>query len=194
MMSINMNIKTILGYFLIFFALLFMIVIALPQFYSNSSSGRINKNVVLEFDFLKEEKAPVVMLFFGYVGCGDICIPAMNELSTIYEQLDKSTTKVYFVNVFDETNKEHPLEYAKAYNSEFMGIYLDKLGIKKVSEKLTLAIIKISQQEISHTGHLYILEKDELSSKYYLKYIYTTRPFDEKSIVKDINILIGNKA
>jgi len=188
-----MNIKTILGYFLIFFALLFMIVIALPQFYSGNSSGRINKNISLEFDFLKEENTPVVMLFFGYVGCGDICIPAMNELSTIFEQLDKRTTKVYFVNVFDETKEALPLEYAKAYNSEFKGIYLDKFGIKKVAEKLTLAIVKISPQEISHTGHLYILKKDELSSKYYLKYIYTTRPFDEKAIVKDINILINHK-
>jgi len=189
-----MTIKTILGYFLIFFALLFMVVIALPQFYSNSSSGRINKDVVLDFGFLKEEQAPVVMLFFGYVGCGDICIPAMSELSTIYEQLDKSRTKVYFVNVFDETKKELPLEYAKAYNSEFTGIYLDKSAIKKVSEKLTLAIVKISQHEISHTGHLYILKKDELNTKYYMKYIYTTRPFDEKSIVKDISLLIENKA
>ncbi|NQY94284.1 MAG: hypothetical protein HRT43_08985, partial [Campylobacteraceae bacterium] len=82
--------KTVFGYFLILFAMVFMVIIALPQFYSNSSSGRINKDVILEFDFLKEEKVPVVMLFFGYVGCGDICIPAMSELSTIYEELDKS--------------------------------------------------------------------------------------------------------
>jgi len=189
-----MNIKTILGYFLIFFALLFMVVIALPQFYSNNSSGRINKDVALDFDFLAEEKAPVVVLFFGFVGCGDICIPAMNELNKIYKQLDKSKTKVYFINIFDETNKALPSKYAKAYNKQFQGIYLDKDGIKKVSKKLTLAIVKISQQEISHTGHLYILKKDEISDKYNLRYIYTTRPFDEKSIVNDINILIGNKA
>jgi len=185
--------KTVFGYLLICFALLFMAIIALPQFYSNSSSGRINKDVALNFDFLEEEKASVVMLFFGYVGCGDICVPAMNELSNIYEELDKSKTKVYFVNIFDETNKDLPTKYAKAYHAGFKGIYLDKIGIKKVSQKLTLAIVKISQQEISHTGHLYILKKDKLSTKYYLKYIYTTRPFDEKSIVKDVNILTENK-
>ena len=76
--------KIVYGYLLIIFSLLFMIIIAFPQFYSTNSSGRIDKSIPLKFNFLEQESSPVVLLFFGYVGCGDICPPAMQELNNIY--------------------------------------------------------------------------------------------------------------
>ena len=185
--------KDLFGYFLIVFSILFIVIIAFPQFYANNSSGRINKDVPLEFDFLKQEKSPIVLLFFGYVGCEDICSPSLHELSRIYEQLNKNKIKVYFVNVLDTANQKLLQPYIKGFNKDFKGIYLDKLGLRKVANKLNLALVKISDKEISHTGHLYVLQKDLLMEKYNLKYIYTTRPFDEKSIVNDIVVLLQNR-
>ena len=185
--------KTILGYLLIIFSLFFIIIIAFPQFYSNNSSGRINKDIPLEFDFLKEEKSSIVLLFFGYVGCGDICPHSLRELSKIYEQLNKDKIKVYFVNVLDTANQNLLKPYTKRFHKDFKGIYLDKLSLRKVASKLNLALVKINDKEIGHTGHLYVLVKNMMIEKYQLKYIYTTRPFDEKSIVNDINALMQSR-
>lgn len=186
--------KTIFGYFLIVFSFSIIIMIGFPQIYSSNSPGRINKEISLDFDFLKEEKSPVVLLFFGYVGCSNICAPAMTELSRIYEQLNKTKTKVYFINVLDATSKELPNVYAKNYHKDFKGIYLDVLGLQKIADKLNLSIIKIDNTEVSHSGYLYVLEKDLVSKKYNLQYIYTTRPFDEKSIIFDVNSLMEKKS
>ncbi len=185
--------KTIFGYFLIIFSFSLIIMIGFPQLYSTKSPGRVDKKMQLDFDFLKGEKSPTVLLFFGYVNCGDICPPAMIELGKIYEKLNKNRTKVYFVNVLDTTNKELPQSYAKGYHKDFKGIYLDIPAIKKITKKLDLALIKISDQVISHSGYLYVLQKDLVSKKYILKYIYTTRPFDEKSIITDVNLLTQTK-
>jgi len=185
--------KTFFGYALIVFSLLFMIIIAFPQFYSLNTSGRIDKNLSLEFDFLKDEKASVVLLFFGYVGCGDICVPAMNELSSIYKQVDKNKVNVYFINILNTTNKDTPHIYAKEFHVDFKGIYLNSTGIEKVARKLNLALVKVNDKEMGHTGHLFVLNSN--NKKHTLQYIYTTRPFDENSIVRDINKLIqeGNE-
>jgi len=180
--------KTFFGYALILFSLLFMIVIAFPQFYSMNASGRIDKNISLKFDFLEDENSSVVLLFFGYVGCGDICVPAMNELSRIYKQLDKNKVKVYFINILNTTNKDAPHVYAKEFHDYFKGIYLDNIEIGKIAKKLNLALVKVNDKEMGHTGHLFVLNSN--NKKHTLEYIYTTRPFAENSIVKDINKLI----
>lgn len=185
--------KTIFGYLLIIFSLLFMTIIAFPQFYAINSSGRIDKKLPLNFDFLKQENSPVILLFFGYVGCGDICPPALNELSKIYEQLDKSKVKVYFINILNTTSKDAPRSYAKGYHKDFKGIYLDSFGIKKVATKLNLSIVKVNDNEVGHSGHLFVLNRNYNNKEYTLNYIYTTRPFDEKSIVKDIEFLLKNR-
>jgi len=186
--------KIVYGYLLIIFSLLFMIIIAFPQFYSTNSSGRIDKSIPLKFNFLEQESSPVVLLFFGYVGCGDICPPSMQELNNIYKQLDRTKVKVYFINILNTTNQDAPSSYVKGFNKDFIGIYLDDIGIKRVSIKLNLAIVKVNESEVGHSGHLYVLERDHNDKDYSLNYIYTTRPFAEKSIAKDINTLLQNRA
>ncbi|PHQ64642.1 MAG: hypothetical protein COB99_08645 [Sulfurimonas sp.] len=183
--------KTVFGYLLIIFSIFFMIALAFPQFYSNNDSGRIDKNTPLKLDFLKQEESPVVLLFFGYVGCDNICPPAMREINDIYEQLDKTNVKVYFINLLDTINKDAPNYYAKEFNKDFKGIYLDNLSMKKIINKFSLSITKVNNNEINHSGYLYVLKKD--NKEYTLNYIYTTKPFNEESIIKDISILLQNR-
>ena len=142
--------KNLFGYILIAIALCLPILIAFPQFYSNDSSGRINKEIQLNFEFLNKEKSPTVMLFFGYVGCGDICSPALTEVGRIYNRVDKDKTNVYFLNVLDTTRKDTPQSYAKGFHKDFKGVYLDSEGINNVAAELNLSIIKVNDQEHEH--------------------------------------------
>ncbi len=183
--------KKLFGYFLILFSLSVIVMIGFPQFYSNNSAGRIDKEVPLNLDFLKNETAPIVLLYFGYVGCKTICTPSMSELSRIYDQIDKSKTKVYFGNLLDIYDKELPQLFAQHFHKDFRGVYLNKKEIQKIANQLRISFTTYVTDvgELDHSGYLYLLEKSKSDKNYRQKYIYTTRPFDEKTIVNDINKL-----
>ncbi len=183
--------KKIFGYFLILFSLLVIVMIGFPQFYSNNSAGRIDKETSLDLNFLKNETSPIVLLYFGYVGCKTICTPSMSELGKIYNQLDHAKTKVYFGNLLDIYDKELPQLFAQHFHKDFRGVFLDKQEIQEIANQLriTFTTSMTDSGELDHSGYLYVLEKGVYDKNYRQKYIYTTRPFDEKTIVSDINDL-----
>ena len=183
--------KKIFGYFLILFSLIFIVLIGFPQFYASNSSGRIDKEVYLDINFLKHETSQVVLLYFGYVGCKTICTPSMTELNEIYSQLNRSKVKVYFINLLDSSDKELPQLFAQYFNENFIGMYLDKKEIQELVNqmRITTTTSLSDSEELNHSGHLYVLVKDDKNSNYKQKYIYTTRPFDKSIIIEDINNL-----
>ena len=183
--------KKLFGYFLILFSLSVIIMIGFPQFYSNNSAGRVDKEVTLDLNFLKNETSPIILLYFGYVGCKTICTPSLNELSRIYNQLNKKRTKVYFGNLLDIYDEELPQLFAEYFHKDFKGIYLNKKEIQNIANQLRINFTTslTDAEELDHSGYLYILEKDPNDKNYRQKYIYTTRPFDEKTIINDINKL-----
>jgi len=71
---------------IIFSILLFILVIAIPLIqsvlFSQSTieNGRIEINETIEVPFLKGNEKKSIILFFGYVGCTDVCIPLLNQL------------------------------------------------------------------------------------------------------------------
>ena len=181
--------KKIFGYFLILFSLAFIVLIGFPQFYSNNSSGRIDKEITLDIDFLKNETSPVVLMYFGYVGCETICTPSMTEIDRVYSELNTSKVKVYFVNLLESHDPELPELFAQHFNKDFIGVHLTKQKLQELSSQIRLATTTslLDTQELNHAGYLYVLVKED--GAYVQKYIYTTRPFEESIIVDDIRQL-----
>jgi len=186
--------KKVFGYFLILFSLFSILIIGVPQFYSSNNSGRIDKEIDLKLNFLKNEKAEVVILYFGYVGCDTICVPSLSELDEIYKEIDKTKTSVYFINLLDIIEKDLPNLFASHFNKDFKGVYLDKSELLKVTKMLNVVYTKsfTNSYELNHAGYLYILQKDKENKSYKQKYIYTTRPFAKTIIVEDIKKLLNN--
>ena len=187
--------KKIFGYFLIVFSFSLIILIGFPQVYSNNAAGRIDKTVKVESEFLKDEDAEVVLLYFGYVGCKNICTPAMNEISTIYKQLQSKNVKVYFLSLLDvEVNTVR--EYAMYFNKDFKGLKLPHKELEALKAKLRVQTTSSfsDANEINHAGHLYVLERDKKNNLYEQKYIYTTRPLNTKVIIEDIKVFLISKS
>lgn len=182
--------KKFFGYFLIFLSLMMVGIIGLPQIYSSTSSGKIDKNEVIQFDFLKEEKADIVLIYCGYVGCDTICVPSLTELSSMYKSLDHTKIKVYFLNLLKIIDPDLPNLFATSFDKTFKGIYLNDKQLQRVTKQLNLVYTRslTDKYELNHSGYLYVLVKDK--DRYRLKYIYTTRPFNQKLIIKDLNNLL----
>ena len=184
--------KRLFGYFLIVFSLLVIVLIGFPQIYSSNSSGRIDKEIDVDFKYLKDETSDIVLLYFGYVGCDTICVPSMTEINEIYNKINNKNVKVYFINLLDNLDQNLPQLFAEHFNENFKGIYLDKKELLKVTSQLNVVFSKslVDKYELNHAGYLYILQKDDTNNGYKQKYIYTTRPFKQNIIVEDINKLL----
>ena len=167
-------------------------MIGLPQLYTIDSSGKIEKEIDLDIDFLKDETSKVILLYFGYVGCESICTPSMTELNRIYSKLNSNSVSVYFVNLLDSSDKELPQLFAQHFNEKFIGVYLSKKEIQELIKQIrvTTTVSMADTGELNHSGHLYVLLKNSKNIGYKQKYIYTTRPFKESAIVNDINDLL----
>ena len=184
--------KRLFGYFLIGFSLLVIVLIGFPQIYSSNSSGRIDKEIDIDFKYLKDETSDIVLLYFGYVGCDTICVPSMTEINEIYNKINNKNVKVYFINLLVNLDQNLPQLFAEHFNENFKGIYLDKKELLKVTSQLNVVFSKslVDKYELNHAGYLYILQKDDTNNGYKQKYIYTTRPFKQNIIVEDINKLL----
>jgi len=169
-----------------------MLLISFPQIFSQQETGRITKVIDADVDFLKDETANIVLLYFGYVGCGTVCLPALSEINTIYSQTTQNKdVSVYFVNLLTNIDAQSVKIFASQFNKDFQGIHLKEKDLKKITSKFNVVYTQspIDDYEVNHAGFLYLLEKDVLNNKYKQKYIYTTRPYAVKNIIKDINIL-----
>ncbi len=139
---------------------------------------KINKEVKSTlFDKYNEKN---LLLFFGYVGCADICTPRLSELSSIYKNLKQSDiqTKVLFINIIELSDHELPDLFAKSFHEEFDGIYLEKQELEDLKREFDVYSTHAlgNPEEINHTAFLYLLKR--VGSKYFLNKIYTNTPFN----------------
>ena len=179
--------QLILGSLLILITFSSLFIITLPSVYSKNKAGKIEKEIIADFDFLKNEEKNYVLLYFGFVGCTTICPPALNEISQIYKKLDKTKFSFYFVNLQEDTPPENVELFAKVFHPNFKGVYLDKENITKTISKLNVKYTKalFDKNDIEHSGFLYFLEKE--NNLFVQKYIYTTKPFAIDLIAEDLN-------
>jgi len=183
--------KKFFGFVNIIILLVTIFSTALPIFYSNDKVGKINKEVQdIDYAFLKDETKEYVLLFFGYVGCNEICAPSLNEISQIYNKLDKKKFSFYFMNLQPNTIKEGVDLYAKVFNEDFKGIYLNHKELVDITTKLQVKYLPSKGNDIDHSGFLYLLEQGT-NNLYTQKFMYTARPFDIEYISNDLNNIQG---
>lgn len=183
--------KKLFGIFLIIFSSLFIFVIGFLNQFLGNSSGKVelNKKISLnEINFLKNSKN-FSLVYFGYVGCDTICMPSLIELNKLKILLDKSNLSdidIYFVNIQPTLDKDIVDTFAKSFNNNFMGIYLNNEELKKISYVFNLKYsnVLLNNYEVEHTGYLYLVKKSE--SSFILLNMYTNRPFDIENISKDL--------
>ena len=160
---------------------IFIIILFSPfisSYVSKQEYVEINREIKSEvFNKYDSEN---ILIFFGYVGCIDICTPRLNEVSIIYEDLKKLNidVKVLFVNLTKQNDPELVDLFAKSFNENFEGIYLEKSELNSLKKEFRVySALKLgSSYEVDHTAFLYLIKK--VNSKYYLNKIYIKVPFN----------------
>lgn len=142
---------------------------------------------------LEEFKGKVVVVFFGYTQCPDVCPATLAELAQVKQQLGADGAKVQGVFVTVDPQRDTP-EVVKAYVANFGA---DFVGLRAPDEAQTKAVAQAfkvfyarnkgpteSSYTIDHTAGSYIFDRD---GRVRLFSRYGAKPED---LVHDLKLLL----
>ncbi|MBI5950908.1 MAG: SCO family protein [Chloroflexi bacterium] len=141
---------------------------------------------------LSEQKGKIVLLFFGYTACPDVCPTTLAELRLVMEELGDKTGQVQVVFVSVDPERDTPekiQEYVEHFNPNFIGlsgnpdklqIIWDNYGVfrERVESESAFGYI------INHTARTYLIDQN---GNLRLSYGFQT-PVED--MVYDIEILL----
>lgn len=175
------------------YILLVLFVFAVPLFqsllFSSNSNGAIVINKEVSIDFIQSDKKNI-LLYFGYVGCADVCTPFLQKLSDLYESDEfkvlKDDTDIFFLNLTPSIEPEQADQFAKYFHKSFKGIYLSRREVLSLDRSFELFFSDDLQEstELNHTDYLYLIRNN--SEAKVLQSIYFTHPLSEKKLINDM--------
>ncbi|MCW8837186.1 MAG: SCO family protein [Thiovulaceae bacterium] len=170
-----------------------LLVIILPTIFTkNISRIKLNKSIDLEL-ILNDEK-DIKIIFFGYSSCSDICSHRLEMLGKFYSTLDEKIKKrvgVEFLDISSPSDMTLPNRFAKYFNNEFKGIYLDKKVMRNYTKEFNVYFAQslLDKSEYNHTTNIYLVKKN--NNLKLLKYIYNSYPYDFEQMNLDIVSLLN---
>ena len=115
---------------------------------------------------LADFKGKVVVMFFGYTHCPDVCPTTLSEVAQALNMLGESASKVQvlFVTVDPERDTQKLLaQYVPAFNPDFLGLYGDEAATSKVAKDFRVFYQKHASKngqsyDVDHTAGTYVFD------------------------------------
>jgi protein SCO1/2 len=132
-----------------------------------------------------------MLVFYGYVGCTDVCTPVLENLARFYQSKEftpyKSMIDLVFVNLLSEVSQEQPDQFAKGFNPQFIGVHLSPKELQSLDKELSVYFAKQKGEvfELDHSDFVYLIHRKSDKSLSLVN-IYMTHPFDGAFVVRDL--------
>jgi protein SCO1/2 len=115
---------------------------------------------------LADFRGKVVVMFFGYTHCPDVCPTTLAELKVVKEQLgeDGKRLQVLFVTLDPERDTRELLHnYSRAFDANFVGLYGDAAATAKVAKEFKVFYQKApgktsDSYTVDHTAGSYVFD------------------------------------
>ena len=142
---------------------------------------------------LSEQRGKVLLFFFGYTQCPDVCPTTLSIWRKVHEALgeDAGQVRFVFITVDPERDTAERLGlHVNAFNPDFVGLTGSKAELEAVYEVFDVYFEKDEQSGsaagylISHTATTFVVDQE---GKYRLRESYGTEVED---IVHDIRQLL----
>ncbi|MFA9216608.1 MAG: SCO family protein [Sphingomonadaceae bacterium] len=116
---------------------------------------------------LADFKGKLVVMFFGYTQCPDVCPTTMAEMSAVMQQLGPQAeqVQVLFVTVDPERDTQQLLaQYVPAFDKRFLGLYGTLPQTEKVAKEFKVFYDKEpgkteGSYTMDHTAASYVFDK-----------------------------------
>jgi protein SCO1 len=115
---------------------------------------------------LADFRGELVVMFFGYARCPDVCPTTLAELKAAKDQLgeDGKRVQVLFVTVDPERDTREVLAaYATAFDPGFLGLYGDAAATARVAKEFKVFYQKVpgktpGSYTVDHTSGSYVFD------------------------------------
>ena len=156
-----------------FFSLILAIITIVPlQVFAMPDVKEALSNV--EFTGINDEntkinayEGKIILLFFGYTHCPDICPTTLLDISRSLKELGKDADKVQavFVSVdYKRDTLEHLETYVKFFDNRILGLTSDKKNLDQITQdfKTQYALLDATSENylVEHSSNLYVLDQD----------------------------------
>ena len=116
---------------------------------------------------LEDFRGKIVVMFFGYTQCPDVCPTTMAEMATVLKELGPSAdeVQVLFVTVDPERDTQELLShYVPAFDKRFIGLYGDTAATAKVAKEFKVFYAKApgadaNSYTVDHTAGSFVFDK-----------------------------------
>lgn len=143
---------------------------------------------------LSEQRGKLVLLYFGYMTCPDVCPTTSATLSQVYKHLGElaEQVEVVFVTVDPERDTLERLTlYMNAFNENFVALRGDDIqpvldGFGATATKRVVGDSPLSYL-MDHTASVFLIGQD---GKLIEQFIYGTRYQD---ILHDVRLILGEE-
>lgn len=141
---------------------------------------------------LNQQRGKVVLLFFGYTSCPDVCPTTLAELRKIDSEVANGTNQVQVVFVTVDPERDTPekiQKYVSIFNPDFIGLSGSESELSPiwkaygVYREIDKSTTTATGYLVTHTARLYVIDKD---GNLRLSYSYGSATED---IVHDLKIL-----
>jgi protein SCO1/2 len=115
---------------------------------------------------LVDFRGKIVVIFFGYTQCPDVCPTTLSEIKGVLQQLgaDAKRVQVLFITVDPERDTRELLaNYVPAFDPGFLGLYGDAEATAKTAKEFRIFYQKQagstpSSYSVDHTAGSYVLD------------------------------------
>ncbi len=144
---------------------------------------------------LADHRGKVVLMFFGFTHCPDICPTALGDLKRVMEKLGRDAEKVQVVFVSVDPERDTPdlmQRYLAAFHPTFLGLNGDRAALEQAYKNYGVTVIRRDLPNsglgytIDHSGYIYAIDQ---AGNWRLLWAHGT-PVDD--IVSDVQALLRN--
>ncbi|HEY7240093.1 MAG TPA: SCO family protein [Burkholderiales bacterium] len=113
---------------------------------------------------LEDFRGKVVLLFFGFTNCPDVCPTTLAELSQVVKELgaDAARVQVLFVTVDPERDTPEALaKYVGAFDPRFLGLYGDSAATQRTAREFKVFYEKRKTADgysMDHSAQTYVID------------------------------------
>ncbi|MCL4271965.1 MAG: SCO family protein [Anaerolineales bacterium] len=141
---------------------------------------------------LSDQKGKIILLFFGYTSCPDVCPVTLATFKQVYDNLGVDAQQVRFVMITADPDRDTPdkvSEYAARFNPEFIGLSGDMTALYSIWKELGVFVEKQETGSaagylVSHTSSVYVLNQ---SGNLLMTFPYGTTAIE---MIDDLNELL----
>jgi protein SCO1 len=141
---------------------------------------------------LSDQTGKVVLMFFGYTHCTDICPASMSELKQLREKLGDQASDIQVVFITVDPQRDTPdvvSKYAAGFDPSFVGLSGSEADLSPVWKDYGI-FYEYGQKdangdyEVTHTSRIYLVDR---SGNLRLTYTFGT-PVDD--ILQDVRFVL----